>query len=256
LNLFAFTNVSNAFEDKIKALQAESNLSGDDFLSLAVSLDELIKLTQIIDQLNQRISPNNAAAHAAEPTQAPRKAMAEKLHQFAQDLAKRQYKQVKVSTQDLEQTTSIPAIDNAIRDIAIQILRNAVVHGIETPSLRSTKKKNPTGHVQIHLQQTESQAQLTIEDDGQGINYDAIRERAVAIGLYSAKEIAEWDNRKLLGLLFSSGFSTYGQTDEDAGRGVGLDMVKDRVQKLGGKIGIHSQPNQFTRFSFTFPLNP
>ena len=74
--------------------------------------------------------------------------------------------------------------------------------------------------------------------------------------VYSAKEIAEWDNRKLLGLLFSSGFSTYGQTDEDAGRGVGLDMVKDRVQKLGGKIGIHSQPNQFTRFSFTFPLNP
>ena len=256
LNLFAFTNVSNAFEDKIKALQAEASLSGDDFLSLAVSLDELIKLTQIIDQLNQRISPNNAAAHVAEPTQAPRKAMAEKLQQFAQDLAKRQYKQVKVSTQDLEQTTSIPAIDNAIRDIAIQILRNAVVHGIETPSLRSTKKKSPTGHVQIHLQQTESQAQLTIEDDGQGINYDAIRERAVAIGLYSAKEIAEWDNRKLLGLLFSSGFSTYGQTDEDAGRGVGLDMVKDRVQKLGGKIGIHSQPSQFTRFSFTFPLNP
>ena len=262
LGLYAFANVSTTLEDRVTSLQRESSLSGDDFLPLAVSLDELIKLTQIIDQLNKRISQNSNNANVGDidtpntvaPTAAPRLAFTQSLQQFAQELAKRQFKQIKLITQSLEESTSAPNLDEAIRDIAIQVLRNAVVHGIESPSVRLTRQKDEIGHIQIKLNQEDNQVQLTIEDDGQGINYEAIRQKAISTGQYSEKEMATWENRKLLGLLFTPGFSTYGQTDEDAGRGVGLDLVKDRVQKLGGKISIHSQPGQFTRFSFTFPL--
>lgn len=261
LGLYAFANASNAFEDKVTSLQKEPSLSGDDFLPLAVSLDELIKLTQIIDQLNKRISSSQAdgtvqvnVPENINKTTAPLFAFTQNLQQFAQDLAKRQFKQVKLTTQSLEDATPKTSLDEAIRDIAIQVLRNAVVHGIESPSIRLTRQKNQTGHVQIKLHVDSNQVQLTIEDDGQGINYDAIKAKAISSGLYSEKEMESWENRKLLGLLFTPGFSTYNQADDDAGRGVGLDVVKDRVQKLGGKIGIHSQPGQFTRFSFTFPL--
>ena len=93
----------------------------------------------------------------------------------------------------------------------------------------------------------------TLEDDGKGIDYEAIRAKAVRIGQYTEEEAAKLGTKELLSLIFSSGFSTLDSSTEDAGRGVGLDIIKDRITALGGKIGVSTQAGAYTRFSFTFP---
>ena len=94
---------------------------------------------------------------------------------------------------------------------------------------------------------------LTFEDDGNGIDYSAIAQKAVALGKYTAEEAAKLDKRALISLLFSPGFSTAENSTEDAGRGVGLDIIKDRIVSLGGTVNVASRLHSYTRFSFTLP---
>ena len=144
-------------------------------------------------------------------------------------------------------------MDGVIGEIAIQLLRNAVVHGIETPDVRNKRGKLPVGHVHMSLQEQGDKFLLTVEDDGNGIDYDAIAQKAVALGKYTAEEATKLDKRALISLLFTPGFSTAEKSTEDAGRGVGLDIIKDRIVSLGGTVNVASRLHGYTRFSFTLP---
>mgnify|MGYP000951017728 FL=1 len=107
----------------------------------------------------------------------------------------------------------------------------------------------------MSLQEQGDKFLLTVEDDGNGIDYDAIAQKAVNLGKYTLDEVAKLDKRKLVSLLFSPGFSTTDKSTEDAGRGVGLDIIKDRVVSLKGTVNVTSRPQGYTRFSFTLPKN-
>ena len=107
----------------------------------------------------------------------------------------------------------------------------------------------------MSLQEQGDKFLLTVEDDGNGIDYDAIAQKAVNMGKYTIDEVAKLDKRSLVALLFSPGFSTAGNSNEDAGRGVGLDIIKDRVVSLKGTVNVASRPQGYTRFSFTLPKN-
>ena len=169
------------------------------------------------------------------------------------ELAERNHKQVDFSYVGIEETKH-EETDTLIREIAVQLLRNAVVHGIETPDVRQAHRKLSAGHVRMELTETDdNQYSLVLEDDGKGIDYEAIRAKAVRIGQYTEEEAAKLGTKELLSLIFSSGFSTLDSSTEDAGRGVGLDIIKDRITALGGKIGVSTQAGAYTRFSFTFP---
>lgn len=129
------------------------------------------------------------------------------------------------------------------------MLRNAVVHGLETPSERSSLLKSRQGTVKLSLEQTpEDKMRLLVEDDGQGIDFAKIRQKAIQKGLLSAEKASQWNNNKLLNLIFSPDFSTREQSDEDAGRGVGMDIVKERVTEHHAKLKVRTAAQQFTRF--------
>lgn len=89
---------------------------------------------------------------------------------------------------------------------------------------------------------------IIVEDDGRGIDENAIRETMLASGKYDASKVAALSKRQLIGMLFTSGFSTKAHADEDGGRGVGLDVVKELVAKQGGKIDVQTEVGRFTRF--------
>ncbi len=251
LKLNGFTVMAENLENSLHKLKQTPKISGEHFLGLAVQLEELIRLNQTIDDLVSRIAgqtPVTPVAAAQPATAGGRYAS------FVHELAERNHKEVAFSYNGLEKTGK-PELDNVINEIAIQLLRNSVVHGIETADVRTQRSKLPAGLVRMSLQEQNDKYVLTLEDDGNGIDYDAIARKAVRIGKYSAEEAKKLDKRALVALLFSPGFSTLETSNEDAGRGVGLDIIKDRIVALGGSVSIASKLQAYTRFSFTLPKN-
>lgn len=251
LKLSGFTNMAENFEANLNRLKQMPRLSGENFLGLAVQLEELIRLSHTIEDLLAKIG---GAAPAVQPDtrviapQTTRNRYAD----FVADIAKRNKKEAAFTYSGLESTGN-KQMDRVITEIAIQLLRNAVVHGIEKPEIRNQRGKLAMGHVHMGLKYHGDRFVLTFEDDGNGFDYDAIAQKAVNLGRYTAEEAAKLDRQALVSLLFTPGFSTADDSTEDAGRGVGLDIIKDRIVSLNGTVNVASRPHGYTRFVFTLP---
>ena len=139
-----------------------------------------------------------------------------------------------------------------LREVLSQLARNSLVHGLEPPQERASRGKPEVGTLQLALRRHESHGRLELifQDDGTGLDLEKIRDRALSRGLWVD------DERQLPMLIFESGFSTAETTTLDAGRGVGMDMVKTRVEELGGTILPHSRPGVFCAFQILLPLEP
>ncbi len=132
------------------------------------------------------------------------------------------------------------------------LLRNAIAHGIEEPRLRQQAGKPETGQVAIHLRQEGNEVIITLSDDGRGLDLPRIREEAQRLGLIQENEIL--DDDKAMSLIFIQGLSTTDSITGIAGRGIGLDIVKNEISMLGGRISVESVPNQGTTFTISLPL--
>ncbi len=132
------------------------------------------------------------------------------------------------------------------------LLRNAIAHGIEEPRLRQQAGKPETGQVAIHLRQEGNEVIITLSDDGRGLNLPRIREEAQRLGLIQENELL--DDDKAMSLIFIQGLSTTDSITGIAGRGIGLDIVKNEISMLGGRISVQSVSNQGTTFTIYLPL--
>lgn len=136
-----------------------------------------------------------------------------------------------------------------LRDPLLHLIRNAVDHGLESPAERSRFGKNPTGQVLIKVAVRGSQVDISVSDDGRGLDRDAVRAKVIARHLPEPR-----DEQELLRCIFLPGFSTAKLITDVSGRGVGLDVVKSQLERLHGTIDIKSEPGLGTRFSLSVPL--
>jgi len=132
------------------------------------------------------------------------------------------------------------------------LLRNAVSHGIEAPAVRQAAGKSETGDIRLEIMQDGNEIMITLTDDGGGLNYGAIRERAVERDLISAKD--KVTDQKLSEMIFMPGFSTAEGVDQISGRGVGMDVVRSEVSLLSGRVQVDSTARKGTRFMVHLPL--
>ena len=137
-------------------------------------------------------------------------------------------------------------------DALAHLLRNAVDHGIESPEHRRALGKPAAGEIRLAVRRDGAWLQLVCEDDGPGLDLDAIRERALATGLLGPESPA--DPEALRALIMAPGFSTRERASQLSGRGIGLDVVRQAVEGLRGRIAIDSAPGRGTRFTLTVPL--
>ncbi|MFT4048203.1 MAG: chemotaxis protein CheA, partial [Solimonas sp.] len=133
------------------------------------------------------------------------------------------------------------------------LLRNAVVHGIEGPALRAIRNKPAAGQIQIKLWREGTQLHVEVRDDGAGLDYDAIRATAIRRGLMPAD--ARIADEQAAQFIFMPGFSTARALTQDAGRGVGMDVVAAEVKQLGGTLELSSESGRGARFLVRLPLN-
>lgn len=140
-----------------------------------------------------------------------------------------------------------------LRGMLLHLVRNAVAHGIEAPEARERRGKHPEGVVTIRAEEVGSTLLVSVEDDGQGLDLDRIRQTAVERGLTTADRAARATEPELVEFLFRPGFSTASTVSEEAGRGVGLDVVRAGMRALGGEIEVVSRPGHGARFVLSLP---
>ena len=267
LGLSSIESRAHSFEEDLKPLREKSGLSGNDFLPLVIKLDDLLTHLQSVGQWVARLShlqtPAAAAAPAirhtdttvigtgaAPPTDTGLLVL---LQQLAIKVAADNGREAAVTGVGFD---LVPAgYRQLVKDVAIQAVRNGVVHGIEPAALRLAGGKPRAGTLRLSFeQQGQNGYKLVIEDDGQGLATDRIKEVALKKRLITAQQALELDARQIYSLLFQPGFSTVDEATLDAGRGVGMNLIADLVQKAGGRVGLATGAGKFTRLSLTLPV--
>src|SRR5262249_39715759 len=134
------------------------------------------------------------------------------------------------------------------------LVRNAIDHGIESPEARRAAGKPEEGCVRLRAYHEGGQVNAEVSDDGAGIDPERIKQRAVAEHLITAEQANRMGAQTLLGLIFLPGFSTAREVTTLSGRGVGMDVVKTNIEKIGGSVDIHSTVGQGTTVRVRIPL--
>ncbi|MGE5171310.1 MAG: Hpt domain-containing protein [Rudaea sp.] len=132
------------------------------------------------------------------------------------------------------------------------LLRNALDHGIEARASRLAAGKSETGEIALTVRQVGNEIAIDIADDGAGIDFDRVRERAIAAGVLA--EDADPTIHELVECLFRPGVSTASKVTQISGRGIGMDVVRNEIVALGGRVDVHTTPGKGTRFNLFLPL--
>ncbi len=169
------------------------------------------------------------------------------------DLSADEGKQVRFEVKGLD-VQADRLVLQALKDPLMHMLRNAISHGIESPAERARAGKDPAGLIRFILQVRDNRLNMTIEDDGRGIDYQAISNQVVKKGYVSETDASVLNRQDLLRYMYEPGLTTVKMITDLKGRGVGMSVVKGCINRLGGKIKVTGEDGQGTRFDLEVPL--
>jgi two-component system chemotaxis sensor kinase CheA len=169
------------------------------------------------------------------------------------DLARSLKKEISLELQG-EDTDLDKNLVEALADPLVHLVRNSVDHGIESPDEREAVGKPRKGTIILTAEQEGDHILLTIQDDGKGMDADRIRQIAVEKGLLDDESAARLDDREAYSLIFQPGFSTKSEISDVSGRGVGMDVVKTRIEQLNGSVEVDSEKGQGSKIIIKVPL--
>ena len=265
LGLSSIESRAHAFEDDLKALKEKPSLSGNDFLPLVIKLDELLTHLQSVSELVARLSRMHGTQHDAVHTitavlQAEKQRLQggktdagveATLQQLTARVARENNKEATLQCTGLD---TVPEdYRRAVKDIGVQAVRNSIVHGIEPPSARVTAGKARQGSLRLSFQEADTGYKLIVEDDGQGLSTERIKEAALKKGFITPEKAQTMDTKQVFSLLFQPGFSTIETATKDAGRGVGMNLIADLTNQMGGRVSVATSAGKFTRLTMTLP---
>jgi two-component system chemotaxis sensor kinase CheA len=176
-----------------------------------------------------------------------------KFPRTVRDLALGCGKQVRVEMEGQETELDKTLIE-AIKDPLTHLVRNAVDHGVERPEVRHAAGKNPEGRLALRAFHEGGQVNIEISDDGAGLDQERIRNKAIQKGLISAEQAGRLTDREIVNLVFLPGFSTAEKLTNVSGRGVGMDVVKTYIEKIGGTVELQSRPGKGVMVRMKIPL--
>lgn len=172
---------------------------------------------------------------------------------MVRDLAKKEEKEINFIIEGEEIKFDRTILDE-IGDPLVHLIRNSVDHGVETPDIRSKNGKESTGTIKLVAKREKNNAVVEISDDGQGIDPEKIKASCIKKGMMSAEEINKMSENEIQRLIFKPGLSTNEKVTEISGRGVGMDVVENKVKSLGGNIKLNSVINKGTTVTLQLPL--
>jgi len=175
------------------------------------------------------------------------------LERLVRDLARQTGKEVRLELSGTDTEVDRRILDE-LRDPLMHMMRNSVDHGIELPDERRHEGKPGQGRLTLSAFQRGDRVLIVVGDDGRGLDIDAIRATAIRRNLLTLERAESIDTAALIDLIFHPGFSTRDSVTEISGRGVGMDVVRDNVRRLGGEVRVQTTPGAGTTFTITVPL--
>jgi signal transduction histidine kinase len=250
LGLDVFESLAQTFEASLATLRNKATLSGEDLLGLPFHLEEILQRVATVKNLLLRLSSYHEKFSPAQESSK----FSEHLQSLAKRIAADYGKQIKLSS-DLNLISSLPPnASNELKEIIVQLLRNAVTHGIEAATERINIGKPANGNILITLTtSTQGEFELILRDDGRGLSPEQIRHTLLSSGRYTEAALNELSDKQILMKIFEPGFSTASQVDRNGGHGVGLDVVHKKIEQLGARLRIATQQSAYTQFSIIFP---
>lgn len=250
-------NIAASFErleDTLTGMHERHNLTGEDFLPIAVQVKTLYEQIEAIELLIAQISQARGIV-TIEPPRMPQDPGTDQLpfvhrwRNFAAEIATRQGNAVEVAYNGVDIASLPTPLQDAVNTLVNQFIRNAVVHGIESAEERKRLNKPAAGCLSIYISRRDDGGiDLGFRDDGRGISIERIRQAAIDKGRLTPEAAAALEPRRIIGLIFEPGMSTRQAVDGDAGRGAGLDAVRDIVSSMGGNIRIGTTVNEYCHF--------
>ncbi|WIF94659.1 chemotaxis protein CheA [Caminicella sporogenes] len=172
---------------------------------------------------------------------------------MVRDLSKELGKDITLNMTGEDTEVDRTVIDE-IGDPLIHLIRNSIDHGIEDPATRKKLNKPDSGTVALRAYPDGNNVVIEVEDDGKGIDLEKIKAKAISKNLITKESAENMNEQELINLLFKPGFSTAEKISDISGRGVGLDVVKTKIESLGGLVEVHSELNKGTKFIIRLPL--
>jgi two-component system chemotaxis sensor kinase CheA len=287
LKLSGLESAARNLEDALQDLRSRGSLSGSDFLPLAVKLDQLFIQFALLRTLSTQASPSRLAEAAEADSrvtdngtqiiEAPKfkletaqegndieqPALPARRAAVAGSLESTLVSLTELAAQEQNKTVVLecvglahvpPRYQSAIKNVAIQLIRNAVMHGVESAPDREAAGKPPHGTLQLEFRIASDQSfELLFQDDGRGIDPEQVRSAAVARGLLSQDEAGRLRDRQAIKLIFKSGFTTLETAPGEGTHGTGMSLVRRYVHESGGRIALASLLGHETRFKITMP---
>jgi len=252
LGLNIFGRKMHDLESKIKKLrEMEGDVPFAETLNLTMDIE---KIAEEKEGFRDIISKLQSYGGVRSGERQNVKVLVESLAKTASRAAEDMKKQIKFIATDVD----AEAIDNGprrvMKEILMQFIRNSAVHGIELPDERKAKGKNEIGIIKLSIKMTEDRQNIHIKlnDDGRGLDYPKIAKKAIAGNLIKKEEANNTD--VLMKVIFSPGFSTADTEGVHAGRGIGLNLVRDRIKEVGGAIKMRSENDKGMLFFVSLPV--
>jgi len=254
LGLNIFGNKMHALESKIKKLrEKEGDVPFAEMLNLTMEIEKITgekeNFRDIIGKLQSYAGGGDAKGERQNV-----KVLVESLAKTTSRAAEDMKKQITFTASDIDAEAIDKGPRRVMKEVLMQFIRNSAVHGIEAPEVRKEKGKNETGVIKLSIKMTEDHQSINIRfsDDGKGLDYKRIAEKALSSGLIKKEDATNKD--VLMKMIFAPGFSTAETEGIHAGRGIGLNLVRDRIKEVGGSIKLRSEADKGILFFVSLPI--
>jgi two-component system chemotaxis sensor kinase CheA len=251
LGLENFSEKLHDLESEIKDLREQTDIPFEAVLHVTVELEKIMKEKDKFRDTIDKIQ--SFRVKVGESRRQDRYVLVETLNKACEKAAVSLNKKARLVVEELDGTVLEYGPRRIIKEVLTQLVRNAVYHGLETPDERNALGKPPEGHIGVFVKHKDNQIHIKLSDDGRGLDFEKIRQKAVDLHIFDRPEKTQ-DKNQLLKVIFSPGFSTAEQADVYAGRGIGLNLVRERIRELRGSIKLQSEPGKGTVFNIYIPL--
>jgi two-component system chemotaxis sensor kinase CheA len=251
LGLTDFSGKLHDLESKIKNIRDKEAITFEDTLSLTVELKNIMREK---DSFSTTINKINSFK-IGEAKKQDHYVLVETLTQAAEKAAASMGKKVRFLVEGIDSEAMRRGPRRIMKEALTQLVRNAVYHGIEDPKERLSAGKSEEGLIRFSVKTEDENIRLVLNDDGRGLDIERIREKAAELKLIpEEKGNREKEESALIDAIFIPGFSTAKEADLNAGRGIGLNLVRDRIREARGSVKVQTQKGKGTNFTILIPM--
>jgi ligand-binding sensor domain-containing protein/two-component sensor histidine kinase len=248
-----FADQAHQFESKISELLQNQKLKNEDLLPLKTELE---KIKIMLNEVNKLIDKISQIHNYMRPKREHElKMLMQSLNNLVLRSVHETGKKIHLNTDKFEGNIIPHQYKLLLKEILIQLIRNSIAHGIEDPEERLRQNKPEAGIIEISTVKRDDQFCLIIRDDGRGLQIDKLKSAARKLGKWSEQEINNWSDKEIANSIFVSGITTADAADLMAGRGVGLDAIKEKIEKHQGKIELEYEAGKYCQFEVCLKLN-